>query len=165
MLPWFPLLLFCSMGTVRTNVSQPYPPGQGQYPEAQTAPPGAPPGAPPAYPQPGFNGYSQQAPPGPPPAPTGLPQRPPGAGPYWGGAGAPSTVDELVSGAATGQGQGQGGDDIDQMIRMAEAGVRPPAEAAPAEKKGKKEKVRMFYDGEVSPEEMMAKLPRYALVQ
>lgn len=136
---------------------QPYPPGQGQYPEAQQAPPGAPP----AYPQPGFNGYPQQAPPGPPPAPTGLPQRPPGAETYWGGAGAPSTVDELVAGAAT----GQGGDDIDQMIRMAEAGVRPPAEAAAAEKKGKKEKVRMFYDGEVSPEEMMAKLPRYALVQ
>ena len=66
----------------------------------------------------------------------------------------------MVSGAAT----GQGGDDIDQMIRMAEAGVKPAE--APAEKKSKKEKVRMFYiDGEVSPEERMAKLPRYALVQ
>lgn len=75
-------------------------------------------------------------------------------------------MDELVSSAATGQGaqSGQAGDDIDQMIRMAEAGVKP-AEAS-AEKKSKKEKVRMFYlDGEISPEEKMAKLPRYALVQ
>lgn len=133
---------------------QPYPPGQAQYPEGQYAPPGPPQ----AYPQPGFSGY---APPGEPPAPTGLPQRPPGAaGGYWGGPGA-STVDELVAGATT----GQGGDDIDQMIRLAEAGVKPAAEA-PAEKKSKKEKVRMFYlDGEISPEERMAKLPRYALVQ
>lgn len=69
-------------------------------------------------------------------------------------------MDELVSGAA------QQGDDIDQLIRMAEAGVKPGKkedEAAP-EKKSKKDKSRMFYsDADISPEERMAQLPRYAL--
>jgi hypothetical protein len=98
-----------------------------------------------------------------------------------------SSVDELVSGAA------RGGDDIDEIIRMAEAGIRPPkkvdsqavpasaaqaqvpsaaSEAPPAadatEKKPKKDKdknVKMFYsDNEVSPEEKMARMPRYAFV-
>lgn len=95
-----------------------------------------------------------------------------------------STVDELVSGAA------RQGDDIDEIIRMAEAGIKPPkknptpeapanvgapeASATPeaaekteaTEKKAKKDKpMRMIYsDNEVSPEEKMAKLPRYAFV-
>ncbi|CAI4218520.1 unnamed protein product [Parascedosporium putredinis] len=72
-----------------------------------------------------------------------------------------STVDELVSGAA------QQGDDIDQLIRMAEAGVKPGRkedEAAPEKKTSKKDKSRMFYsDADISPEERMAQLPRYAL--
>ena len=64
------------------------------------------------------------------------------------------------------------GDDIDDLIRMAEAGVKPPpatAAAAPAAlegqapKAGKKDKSKMFYnDAECSPEERMAKLSRYA---
>ncbi|SPO02405.1 related to zinc finger protein [Cephalotrichum gorgonifer] len=142
----------------------PYPPGQAQY-----APPGAPPGAPPpAYPQPGFNGYAQAPlPPRPGEAPPGAAGLPPPPGAYWNNpaAGPPpgpsSTIDELVSGAAA----QPGGDDIDQLIRMAEAGVKP-AEKPAEEKKSKKEKVRMFYeDTEVSPEERMAQLPRYALVK
>jgi hypothetical protein len=80
-------------------------------------------------------------------------------------------VDELVASAS------RQGDDIDQMIRMAEAGIKPPAKkadaapeeaAAPADKKGKKDKeknMRMVYaDTEISPEEKMARLPRYAFV-
>ncbi|KAL3422219.1 C2H2 finger domain-containing protein [Phlyctema vagabunda] len=90
-----------------------------------------------------------------------------------------------------------GGDDIDAIIRMAEAGIRPPrkdetsppknepaslpeslpapvavSEAveakteAPIEKKSKKDKpMKMIYsDNEVSPEERMAMMPRYAFV-
>ncbi|KAH7313688.1 hypothetical protein B0I35DRAFT_277365 [Stachybotrys elegans] len=61
-------------------------------------------------------------------------------------------------------------DDIDQMIRMAEAGIKPakkPEEADEAtEKKTKKEKDKkgrlVYEDAEVSPEERMAALPRYA---
>lgn len=102
-----------------------------------------------------------------------------------------STVDDLVSGAA------READDIDEIIRMAEAGIKPPkkvdalATSLPApeaaippsvpavetavkseeveksetgEKKSKKEKsIRMIYsDLELSPEERMAKMPRYA---
>ncbi|OAQ58335.1 hypothetical protein VFPPC_11669 [Pochonia chlamydosporia 170] len=84
------------------------------------------------------------------PGATGLPQRPPPAG-YW-QQGAP----------------GAQGDDIDQLIRMAEAGVKPaPTQEEDAgDKKGKKEKRgRMVYDdAEFSPEERMAALPRYAYV-
>lgn len=114
-----------------------------------------------------------------------------------------SSVDELVSGAA------REPDDIDEIIRMAEAGIKPPKKgdiqstsvsaptlpSAPApvtapvqapapapeitvpesnekpetaEKKAKKEKdknTKMVYsDNEVSPEEKMAKMPRYAFV-
>jgi hypothetical protein len=122
-----------------------------------------------------------------------------------------SSLDDLVSGAA------REPDDIDEIIRMAEAGIKPPKKgdiqsnpapapapasaptpvsAAPAlaeapaqannlvseaavalestekpeggEKKVKKEKdknTKMVYsDNEVSPEEKMAKLPRYAFV-
>jgi hypothetical protein len=86
-------------------------------------------------------------------------------------------VDELVSGAA------RQGDDIDQLIRMAEAGIKPPRKAdsstptapdgaAPGdepapEKKAKKEKdknVKMIYDDEISPEERLAMMPKYAYV-
>ncbi|KAF7853045.1 hypothetical protein EAF04_010784 [Stromatinia cepivora] len=102
-----------------------------------------------------------------------------------------STVDDLVSGAAR-----DADDDIDKIIRMAEAGIKPPkrdsvdpsktetteAVAAPesadksepkseakteiAEKKSKKDKpMKMIYsDNDVSPEEKMAKMPRYAFV-
>jgi hypothetical protein len=112
---------------------------------------------------------------------------------YNGGANA-SSVDELVSAAA------REPDDIDEIIRMAEAGIKPPKkgeaqtqpaqaptqhipqaqestsiqalESVPAveatEKKPKKEKdknMRMVYsDNEISPEEKMARLPRYAFV-
>ncbi|KAK7430991.1 hypothetical protein QQZ08_002521 [Neonectria magnoliae] len=85
-----------------------------------------------------------------PPAP-GLPQRPTQGG-SWSGPGA-------APGAAS-------GDDIDQLIRMAEAGIKPPQKPEAADdgdKKGKKEKkTRMLYDdAEISPEERMAALPRY----
>ncbi|ESZ92761.1 hypothetical protein SBOR_6873 [Sclerotinia borealis F-4128] len=102
-----------------------------------------------------------------------------------------STVDDLVSGAAR-----DADDDIDKIIRMAEAGIKPPKKdaldpskpetpevvAAPeiadklepkpeanievAEKKSKKDKpMKMIYsDNDVSPEEKMAKMPRYAFV-
>lgn len=105
----------------------------------------------------------------------GLPQRPPQyGGQFWNGSGAPpagypgaSTVDELVSGAA------QHGDEIEELIRRAELGIKPAkkpedeaADEAAGDKKSKKEKsVRMFYaDAEISPEERMAQLPRYAYV-
>ncbi|RDL33348.1 Uncharacterized protein BP5553_08787 [Venustampulla echinocandica] len=97
-----------------------------------------------------------------------------------------SSVDDLVSGAA------RAADDIDEIIRMAEAGIKPPKkgealparvqapipEAAPTpvpettektetnEKKSKKDKpTKMIYsDNEISPEEKMAMMPRYAFV-
>lgn len=98
-----------------------------------------------------------------------------------------SSVDDLVSGAA------READDIDELIRMAEAGIKPPKkgetpvqvqayEATPtpapevkpevvekpeqSEKKSKKEKpIKMIYsDNDLSPEERMAKMPRYAFV-
>ncbi|KAF0642261.1 hypothetical protein FPSE5266_03992 [Fusarium pseudograminearum] len=80
------------------------------------------------------------------PTATGLPQRPTQSG-AWNGAPA-------------------AGDDIDNLIRMAEAGIKPAAPAEEeGEKKKKEKKVRMFYDdAEVSPEERMAALPRYAFV-
>ncbi|KAL2024909.1 hypothetical protein VTK56DRAFT_3608 [Thermocarpiscus australiensis] len=154
----------------------PYPAAPQTYPPAYPPGPSPPPGtAPGAFPVPGAA-----------PGATVLPQRPPyfynggapppgfpaaaaaaAAGGVGGGA---STVDELVASAAR-QGVGAGGDDIDQVIRMAEAGIKPTKngaaaeEAAAGEKKGKKE-VRMVYaDSEVSPEEKMAKLPRYRFVE
>lgn len=109
-----------------------------------------------------------------------------------------SSVDDLISGAA------REPDDIDEIIRMAEAGIKPPKKtdlqvqpvstaapasitlaptvstpqptitpeatekAEPAEKKPKKDKdknTKMIYsDNEVSPEEKLAKMPRYAFV-
>jgi hypothetical protein len=94
-------------------------------------------------------------------------------------------VDDLVSGAA------RKADDIDEIIRMAEAGIKPPKKGdtpaasvqapesnatptpapegektEPAEKKSKKDKpMKMIYsDNEISPEEKMAMMPRYAFV-
>jgi hypothetical protein len=99
-----------------------------------------------------------------------------------------SLVDNLAPGTA------READDIDEIIRMAEAGIKPPKKgeapttAVPAqeavttptaapladkidaaettEKKTKKEKaVKMVYsDNELSPEERMAMMPRYAFV-
>ncbi|PTB71113.1 hypothetical protein M440DRAFT_1442925 [Trichoderma longibrachiatum ATCC 18648] len=85
----------------------------------------------------------------------GLPQRPSQPG-FWGG---------TAQATAT-------GDEIDQLIRMAEAGVKPqkrPDEEEAAEgtktKKEKDKKGRMVYDdAEFSPEEKMAALPRYAYI-
>ncbi|KAF7562472.1 hypothetical protein G7046_g1661 [Stylonectria norvegica] len=66
------------------------------------------------------------------------------------------------------------GDDIDQLIRMAEAGIKPgqkPEGAAEetGEKKTKKDKDKkskmMYDDADTSPEERMAALPRYSFAQ
>ncbi|CAK7207464.1 hypothetical protein SEUCBS139899_010274 [Sporothrix eucalyptigena] len=105
--------------------------------------------------------------------PGGLPQRPGGAppvgAPVFGGA---STLDDLVSGAANSAATtAAANDDIDRVIRMAEAGIRPgeappTAAAAPStEKASKKEKAtRMVYqDGDYSLEEKMAQMARYAV--
>ncbi|UNI22978.1 hypothetical protein JDV02_008820 [Purpureocillium takamizusanense] len=83
-------------------------------------------------------------------APAGLPPRPEGQA--WNTAAAPS-------------------DEIDKMIRMAEAGIKPPGKADEGagdegdKKAGKKEKKgRLFYDDpDTSPEEKMARMPRYAV--
>lgn len=150
------------------NPPQPYAqPGYPNYP-ANAAPPAA-----------AYNQYSSSSlparPPSLPTAPGNLPQRPgypanyyPGQAPPGYPAAGASTIDELVAGAA------RSGDDIDQLIRMAEAGIKPgktptdgpgatavpPAESG--EKKSKKEKGRMIYtDAEFSPEEKMAMLPKY----
>ena len=93
----------------------------------------------------------------------GLPQRPgalPGA----------STLDDLVSGASH---VGAGGDDIDRVIRMAEAGIRPDTQAVPVataattapEKSSRKDKsTRMVYqDGDFSLEEKISQMARYAV--
>lgn len=159
----------------------PYPPaGVAAVPGAAAPGYAGPPAYPPAYPPgaappPGaFNNLPARPPSNGAPAST-LPQRPPYGGNFYPAPGAPgysapgaSTVDELVASA------GRQPDDIDQMIRMAEAGIKPPVKAAeePAaaatDKKGKKDKeknTRMVYaDTEVSPEERMAQLPRYAFV-
>jgi len=103
-----------------------------------------------------------------------------------------TSADDLNSGTA------READDIDELIRMAEAGIKPPkkgetpsaplqpetpvdtstpvpestekiepaAKAEVVEKKAKKDKpIKMVYsDNEFSPEERMAKMPRYAFV-
>ncbi|KAF2119533.1 hypothetical protein BDV96DRAFT_348012 [Lophiotrema nucula] len=130
------------------------PPGQG-FP-----PPGAPgaPGAP-GYP-PGQPFYGGPPPPGGPP---GLPQRPqiggppPGFPPFPGQNGhAPSAANEISA-------------SLDDLIADAKgaAAAAPPAEGPP-EKKAKKEKDKnihlVFYHDTMSPEELMAELPRYAAV-
>ncbi|KAI1413135.1 hypothetical protein F5Y13DRAFT_31457 [Hypoxylon sp. FL1857] len=143
--------------------NSPFPPPGGQYPGFPSQPvPGysPPPQYPGAYPPPNLPSRPGSNL----PAPPGLPARPGQAG--W--QGNASSLDELVSGAA------QQGDDIDQIIRMAEAGIKPPkkpetpttAEAGEAtEKKSKKkDNVKMVYDDEISPEEKMSMMPRYAFV-
>lgn len=140
--------------------------------------------------------------------PPGLPARPPGGQSAWppqrsqyGGPPAPgsgaSTVDELIAGAAAAAGHGNaagaGGDDIDRLIRMAEAGIRAPPSgpypiaAAPGEdgttggaadaddeeaggagagKKKKDKSGRMIYaDSDVSPEERLAEMARYRWIE
>lgn len=88
-----------------------------------------------------------------PPGASALPQRP------------------TQGGAWNGQEGAAPGDDIDQLIRMAEAGIKPPKKAEDGEdaagdkkaKKDKEKKGKMIYDdAEVSPEERMAAMSRYA---
>lgn len=168
---------FVSFSTLRTSQSRqmltvpqvsPFNPPQAYGQPAQ-----------PGYPSFPANGAPAPAPYNPYPAATALPARPPslptapnlpqrpgypypGQAPPGYAAGGASTVDELVAGAA------RQGDDIDQLIRMAEAGIKPANTETSAalpeggEKKSKKEKGRMVYaDTEFSPEEKMAMLPRY----
>ncbi|KAI0377634.1 hypothetical protein F5Y04DRAFT_263837 [Hypomontagnella monticulosa] len=146
------------------SFNSPFPPPGGQYPgfPPQSVPGYSPPPQyPGAYPPPNLPSRPGSNL----PAPSGLPPRP--GQPGW--QGSASTIDELVSGAAQ-------GDDIDQIIRMAEAGIKPPKKpetptaAEPTEgteKKSKKDKdknVKMVYDDEISPEERMALMPKYAFV-
>ena len=136
--------------------NSPFPPPGGAYPGfAQQPVPGYPPSNLPTRP-----GSNAPAPPA-----SNLPARPGQPGWQGGSAANASTIDELVAGAA------RQGDDIDHIIRMAEAGIKPSKKpdteaAAPtaegAEKKSKKDKVRMVYEDELSPEERMAMMPRYA---
>ncbi len=76
--------------------------------------------------------------------------------------GAPAP-DDAIAGVA------RQGDDIDQLIRMAEAGIKPPRivadpTEAPAEKNKKDKSTRMIYaDGEFSLEEKIARTARYAI--
>lgn len=156
-----------------TTPVTPYPPaGQGysasSYPAGASVPAGT-----------SFGSLPARPPGGPvlPGAPSALPQRP--TYPYSGGApppgfpvggGVPSTVDELVASAAATGGRVPGGDDIDQLIRLAEAGIKPAktddASAAAGGGEKKKKGMRMVYDDtEVSPEEKMALLPRYRWVE
>ncbi|KAJ2897420.1 hypothetical protein MKZ38_004682 [Zalerion maritima] len=129
-------------------------PGQGNMPF--NAPPHGHPGYPGAAPS-AYNGLQQSNLPARPtanPTSPGLPQRPQqqqyGSN-YWPPAGGnASTVDELVSGAS------RQNDNIDHIIRMAEAGVKPAKEDAPAEKK-KKDKNRMVFNNEERcPEELLS---------
>jgi len=165
--------------------ASPFPPPQTGFPYPPAGVPGAPPvpGVPGAPPFPAGQAFPPTFAPGPSPPPGApsafnLPSRPPGGAAvpppgqpyYYNGAGAPppgypgapSTVDELVAGAA------RQADDIDHLIRMAEKGIKPakaPVEEAGGDKKSKKEKeknMRMIYaDTDVSPEEKMALLPKY----
>ena len=66
-------------------------------------------------------------------------------------------VDDLLSGAAK---------DVDKAESIANSKLEAKAEEPQDEKKGKKEKnMKLVYsDNEVSPEEKMAQLPRYAFV-
>ena len=68
-----------------------------------------------------------------------------------------TSLDDMISGAAR---------DADKAEAIAATSAAPKADAPAEEKKGKKEKkTQMVYsDNEVSPEEKMAQLPRYAFV-
>ncbi|KAK4176595.1 hypothetical protein QBC36DRAFT_187187 [Triangularia setosa] len=154
-------------GPSPSQVASPFPPPQPGFPYSA----GAPVYPPVAYPPgaaPGAFGNLPARPPSGGPIPSALPQRP--SYPYPGGVVPPgfpgtSSVDELVANA----GRGPGGDDIDQLIRMAEAGIKPakngdeqPTSTTEKKKKG----MRMVYDDtEVSPEEKMAMLSRYRWVE
>ncbi|CAM1504867.1 Fc.00g024580.m01.CDS01 [Cosmosporella sp. VM-42] len=138
------------------NSTPPFQPPQQQF-DQQYNQPGFPTQAAPSapYSQPPY-GYSTNNLPARPganlPNAPGLPQRPTQGG-FWNGPGAPPGAE----GAAP-------GDDIDQLIRMAEAGIKPgqKPEDEGGEKKKKEKKAKMIYDdAEVSPEERMAALPRY----
>ncbi|KAL2268771.1 hypothetical protein VTJ83DRAFT_3617 [Remersonia thermophila] len=153
------------------------------YPAAGVAPVPGVPVVPPYGAAPGFPAPAGAFPPGPSPppgatAPFALPARPPsgaaGAPPYFYGAGAPPPgypggappAVPASDAAAT-------GDSIDQLIRMAEAGIKPAAapakngaeEAAGAGEKKKKGARMVYADTDVSPEEKMAMLPRYRWVE
>ncbi|KXJ91581.1 hypothetical protein Micbo1qcDRAFT_234056 [Microdochium bolleyi] len=137
-----------------------FPPPGGQYPgyPPQSAPGyAAPPGG--QYPQ----GYPTSSLPQRPGAGSSLPPRP-GQQPGWQQQGSASTIDELVASA------GRPADHVDDMIRSLEQGgaaAAPAQDAAGSEKKSKKEKdknVKMIYEDELSPEERMAMMPRYAYV-
>ncbi|PHH93226.1 hypothetical protein CDD83_10164 [Cordyceps sp. RAO-2017] len=92
-----------------------------------------------------------------------LPARPPGS------VGAPPGLPQRLTegtdrNVAAGAQAAATGDDIDKMIRMAEAGVKSTQKAedgGDGEKKSKKGRL-VYDDAEVSPEEKMAAMPRYA---
>ena len=139
------------------NAAPPFQAPQQQF-DQQYSQPGFPAQAAPSapYSQPPYGYFPSNLPARPgvnlPNAP-GLPQRPMQGG-VWNGPGAPPPG---VESAAP-------GDDIDQLIRMAEAGIKPgqKPEEETGEKKKKEKKAKMIYDdAEVSPEERMAALPRY----
>lgn len=96
----------------------------------------------------------------------GLPQRP-GATSGYGA----STLDDLVSGASASASSGflpaqPSQDEIERVIRMAEAGIVRPApdvSAAPPEKKKDKSTRMVYQDGDYSLEEKMAQMVRYAV--
>lgn len=119
--------------------------------------------------QPQQQGYEQPGYPGQPPygylSSGALPARPPGSlgGPPTG---LPQRPEGQAWNTAAG---GAAGDDIDQMIRNAEAGIKPPGRTGEGADEGEKKvskkekKGRLVYeDSDLSPEERMARMPRYA---
>ncbi|KAL2260102.1 hypothetical protein VTK26DRAFT_6006 [Humicola hyalothermophila] len=165
------------------QVTAPFPPPQAGFPYVA---PGVP-GAVSPYPPPAAGVPPPGAVPG---QPFPLPARPPSGSPAAAGAPpypyyntAPPPGYPGVAPAVGGEVAAKPtGDDIDQLIRMAEAGIKPAAgtaaakngggaggeEAAAAaggEKKGKKGGRMVYADTEVSPEEKMALLPRYRWVE
>ncbi|ROT39649.1 hypothetical protein SODALDRAFT_331759 [Sodiomyces alkalinus F11] len=150
--------------------NSPYPPPQvpygtaptdQQFPAAAAAaagvavPPGAQPYTQQPYPAGGYPGYPATA-------AASLPTRTPGSvEPASGLPQRPSYGNGAAGGAV--------GDEIDQLIRMAESGVRPArkpeeGEGAATEKKSKKGGRMVYSDDNVSPEERIAQLSRYAWV-
>ncbi|KAL2756701.1 hypothetical protein ACRALDRAFT_1092853 [Sodiomyces alcalophilus JCM 7366] len=137
-------------------------PTDQQFPAATGAavPPGAQTYQQQAYPAGGYAGY---------PVAGSLPSRPPGS--VEPPPGLPQRPYENTAAAAAG---GAVGDEIDQLIRMAESGVKPgrkPEEGEKAaaakgatEKKPKKGGRMVYSDDSISPEERIAQLPRYAWV-
>jgi len=163
----------CLLSESQADMTQPpqqFPAAQAPYADPQYSQPGfSPQGSQQPFAPQTFPAYSASSLPPRPgasaPTPTGLPQRPTYQGGFWNGSGAPPAG---ASGEEQAAAAPAPGDDIDQLIRMAEAGIRPKKgegeeAAAPApEKKSKKEKQRMVYhDADVSPEERMLQLPKY----